>query len=78
VAERVLVEAVQSEHPGIINTNDKGSDVSELRRLVIESQGAEVADGFDLKVRSQLETEFLRWSDDGLLDHLEAEVSEEG
>ncbi len=31
-----------------------------------------MADEFD-QVKSQLETEFLRWSDDGLLDHLEAE-----
>ena len=71
--DALWVEAVQNEHPGIIDTNDKGSDISELRRLVIESQGVEVANGFDVKVRSQLETEFLRWSDDGLLDHLEAE-----
>lgn len=68
--DALWVETVERIWPGVIDTPAIASDVSAVHSRVHVVHGADGVAQIDADVQQQLETQFLRWSDDGLLEYL--------
>lgn len=72
--DALWVAEVTARWPVMLDSPDTAADVSRLRLAVEAKHGQPAAKELDDQVRMKLESEFLRWSDDGLLEHLAGEA----
>jgi hypothetical protein len=68
--DALWMDEAERRFPALLEGADNGHDLTELRKRVGEFAGASVLEEVDSLVAGSVEDVFVRWSDDGLLEHL--------